>query len=104
MSDIFDITLATSGKNKIDWVRSYMPILNSIRERFEKEKPFAGLKISMSIHLEAKTAYLAKVLAVGGATVHVTLQSPFNSGRCCCRACRRGIFRQRAPRRFDGGI
>ena len=79
MSDIFDITLATSGKNKIDWVRSYMPILNSIRERFEKEKPFAGLKISMSIHLEAKTAYLAKVLAVGGATVHVTGCNPLST-------------------------
>ncbi len=79
MSDIFDITLAPSGKDKIDWVRSYMPILNSIRERFEKEKPFRGLKISMSIHLEAKTAYLAKVLAAGGATVHVTGCNPLST-------------------------
>lgn len=79
MSDIFDITLAPSGKDKIDWVRSYMPILNSIRERFEKEKPFSGLKISMSIHLEAKTAYLAKVLAAGGATVHVTGCNPLST-------------------------
>lgn len=79
MSDIFDITLAPSGKDKIDWVRSYMPILNSIKERFEEEKPFRGLKISMSIHLEAKTAYLAKVLAAGGATVHVTGCNPLST-------------------------
>ena len=79
MNDIFDITLAPSGKDKIDWVRSYMPILNSIRERFERELPFEGLKISMSIHLEAKTAYLAKVLAAGGATVHVTGCNPLST-------------------------
>ncbi len=79
MSDIFDISLAPSGKNKIDWVRSYMPILNSIKERFEAEKPFRGLKISMSIHLEAKTAYLAKTLAAGGATVHVTGCNPLST-------------------------
>ena len=79
MSDIFDISLAPSGKSKIDWVRSYMPILNSIKERFEIEKPFAGLKISMSIHLEAKTAYLAKTLAAGGATVHVTGCNPLST-------------------------
>ncbi len=79
MSDIFDISLAPSGKNKIDWVRSYMPILNSIKERFEVEKPFAGLRISMSIHLEAKTAYLAKTLAAGGAIVHVTGCNPLST-------------------------
>ena len=79
MSDIFDINLASSGRDKIDWVRSYMPILNSIKERFEREKPFAGMKISMSIHLEAKTAYLAKTLAAGGAQVHVTGCNPLST-------------------------
>ena len=79
MSDIKDINLAPSGADKINWVRSYMPALNSIREEFEKTKPFAGKKISMSIHLEAKTAYLAKVLRAGGAEVFVTGCNPLST-------------------------
>ena len=69
MSLIKDISLAPSGADKIAWVASYMPILNSVKEEFERTKPFAGMKISMSIHLEAKTAYLAKILRAGGAEV-----------------------------------
>ena len=79
MSNIKDISLAPSGRDKIEWVRSYMPVLNSIREQFERELPFKGLKISMSIHLEAKTAYLAKVLRAGGAEVHVTGCNPLST-------------------------
>ena len=67
MSSIKDISLAKSGHDKINWVKSYMPVLNIINEQFTREKPFAGKKISMSIHLEAKTAYLAITLAAGGA-------------------------------------
>ncbi len=79
MSAIKDIRLAKSGHDKINWVRSYMPILNSIYRRFEEEKPFAGKKISMSIHLEAKTAFLAKTLAAGGAEVYVTGCNPLST-------------------------
>ncbi len=79
MSQIKDITLAPSGKDKIAWVASYMPILNSIKADFEKKKPFAGKKIAMSIHLEAKTAYLATVLRAGGAEVHVTGCNPLST-------------------------
>ena len=79
MSNIKDITLAPSGRDKIEWVRSYMPVLNRIREQFERDLPFKGLKISMSIHLEAKTAYLAKVLRAGGAEVHVTGCNPLST-------------------------
>ena len=79
MNRIKDINLAPSGADKIEWVKSYMPILNAIREEFEKTKPFAGKKISMSIHLEAKTAYLAKVLRAGGAEVHVTGCNPLST-------------------------
>ena len=79
MNRIKDISLAKSGKDKIDWVASYMPILNTIRAEFEKTKPFAGKKISMSIHLEAKTAYLAKVLRAGGAEVFVTGCNPLST-------------------------
>lgn len=63
---------AKSGRDKIDWVRSYMPILNAIEKEFRETKPFDGMKIAMSIHLEAKTAYLAEVLMAGGAKVQVT--------------------------------
>lgn len=79
MSDIKDISLAPSGHDKISWVASYMPILNKIKAEFEEKKPFAGLKISMSIHLEAKTAYLAKVLKAGGAEVYVTGCNPLST-------------------------
>lgn len=70
---------AASGRRKIDWVRSYMPILNSIREEFSRKLPFRGLKIAMSIHLEAKTAYLAEVLRDGGAKVCVTGCNPLST-------------------------
>ena len=79
MSDIKDIKLAQSGHDKINWVASYMPILNTIKADFEKSQPFKGLKISMSIHLEAKTAYLAKVLKAGGAEVWVTGCNPLST-------------------------
>ncbi len=79
MSQIKDITLAPSGADKIAWVASYMPILNSVKAEFEKTRPFAGMRIAMSIHLEAKTAYLAKILAAGGAEVHVTGCNPLST-------------------------
>ena len=79
MSDIKDIKLAPSGHDKIIWVASYMPILNTIKEDFIKNQPFKGLKISMSIHLEAKTAYLATVLKAGGAEVWVTGCNPLST-------------------------
>ena len=72
MSEIRDIGLAKSGHVKIDWVRQNMPVLSSIGKEFEKEKPFKGLKVALSIHLEAKTAYLCKVMAAGGAEMYVT--------------------------------
>ncbi|MBQ1715213.1 MAG: adenosylhomocysteinase [Firmicutes bacterium] len=70
--DIRDIGLAPYGHEKIEWVRDHMPLLRSLEERFEKEKPFAGVKVSLSVHLEAKTAYLCKVMAAGGAQMSVT--------------------------------
>ena len=79
MSQIKDITLAPSGADKIAWVASYMPILNHIKKEFEQTLPFKGMKIAMSIHLEAKTAYLAKVLRAGGAEVFVTGCNPLST-------------------------
>ncbi len=70
--DIRDIRLAPSGRQKIEWVRNNMPILRGLEEQLKKEKPLAGVKISLSVHLEAKTAYLCEVLAAGGADMSVT--------------------------------
>jgi adenosylhomocysteinase len=69
-------TLAAEGQRKIDWVRRNMPILRQLEERFSAEQPFAGKRITICIHLEAKTAYLALVLRAGGATVSVTGSNP----------------------------
>lgn len=79
MNDILSPALAPSGHDKIEWVRSYMPILRSIENEFRTSKPFSGLRIAMSIHLEAKTAYLAKVLHTGGAEVAVTGCNPLST-------------------------
>ena len=79
MSDIKDASLAPSGRDKIAWVADYMPILNRIRAEFEKTKPFAGKTIAMSIHREAKTAYLAKTLRAGGARVVMTGCNPLST-------------------------
>lgn len=71
-NEIRDISLAPSGRQKIEWVKNNMPILNGLEEQFAKDKPFQGVKISLSVHLEAKTAYLCEVLAAGGADMAVT--------------------------------
>ena len=71
-NEIRDISLAPSGRQKIEWVKNNMPILNGLETQFLKEKPFQGVKISLSVHLEAKTAYLCEVLAAGGADMAVT--------------------------------
>ncbi len=70
--DIRDISLAPSGHTKIEWVKNNMPLLRALEDEFRRTRPFEGLKISLSVHLEAKTAYLCLVLAVGGARMSVT--------------------------------
>jgi len=79
MSIIRDASLAPSGHTKIEWVRSFMPALSQIEKKFEKEKPFAGMKIAVSVHLEAKTANLGLVLAKGGASVYLTGSNPLTT-------------------------
>lgn len=74
-----DINLAPAGKLKIDWVKEHMPVLNEIRSEFEKTQPFKGVRVAVSIHLEAKTAYLATVLKAGGADVVITGSNPLST-------------------------
>lgn len=68
-----------SGALKIEWVKNHMPLLRGLEEEFETTKPFAGLKVALSVHLEAKTAYLCKVLAAGGAEMFVTGSNPLST-------------------------
>ena len=79
MSEIRNPSLWQDGALKIDWVRHHMPLLNSLEEEFTAEKPFAGLRVALSVHLEAKTAYLCKVLAAGGAEMYVTGSNPLST-------------------------
>ncbi|MBR3235476.1 MAG: adenosylhomocysteinase [Atopobiaceae bacterium] len=78
-SEIRDINLAESGFRKIEWVRRNCPLLTMLREEFEQTKPFSGKRIALSIHLEAKTAYLCEVLAAGGAEVYATGSNPLST-------------------------
>ncbi|WP_245874129.1 adenosylhomocysteinase [Alkalispirochaeta sphaeroplastigenens] len=70
---------APEGHRKIQWVRRNMPVLRSLEERFSREQPFAGMRAAVSVHLEAKTAYLALVMAAGGAQVSVTGSNPLST-------------------------
>ncbi len=79
MSIIRDASLAPSGAKKIEWVRRHMPLLDQLEERFSREKPFEGLDLTMSIHLEAKTARAALLFKAGGARVRITGCNPLST-------------------------
>lgn len=85
-SIIKDLKLAPEGHLKIDWVEAHMPVLNRVRKQFEAEQPFKGLKVAISLHLEAKTAYLAKVIHAGGAEVTITGSNPLSTQDDVCAA------------------
>jgi adenosylhomocysteinase len=74
--DIKDITLAPEGHRRIEWVANNMPLLAGIEKKYsalpDDQKPFHGVRVSMSIHLEPKTAYLGRVFAAAGADVAIT--------------------------------
>ncbi|MFA7116420.1 MAG: adenosylhomocysteinase [Bacteroidales bacterium] len=78
-NEIKDVNLWESGNRKIDWVKAHMPLLRTLEKRFAKDQTFKGLKIALSIHLEAKTAYLCKVLAAGGADMYITGSNPLST-------------------------
>ena len=81
MSDsmIRDISLAENGEQRIRWVAKFMPALNALRKEFIKDQTFKGKTIVMSIHLEAKTAYLALTLKAAGANVICTGSNPLST-------------------------
>ncbi len=79
MSDVRNLKLAPEGERKIQWVKKNMPLLRGIEEDFEREQPLKGIKIALSVHMEAKTAYLCRVLAKGGAEMFVTGCNPLST-------------------------
>ena len=79
MSEIRNEALWESGELKIDWVRHHMPLLEGLEKDFRQTKPFSGLKIALSVHLEAKTAHLCEILAEGGAEMYVTGSNPLST-------------------------
>ena len=78
-SHISDESLYPSGERKIEWAQRNMPLLCEIAQDFEKTKPFAGHRVALSVHLEAKTAYLCRVLQAGGAEMMVTGSNPLST-------------------------
>lgn len=76
---IKDISLAPSGMEKIEWAYRNMPVLRAIEQELIEEQPFKGLKISVSVHVEAKTACLARALSRGGADVALTGCNPLST-------------------------
>lgn len=79
MSEVRDLSLAPAGEKKIAWVRRNMPVLAAIEKELSLTKPFEGLKITLSVHMEAKTAYLCRVLQAAGAEMHATGCNPLST-------------------------
>ena len=78
-SIIKDVSLAPLGRQKIEWARRHMPVLNGIAEDVKKNQSMKGLKVALSVHMEAKTAYLAQLLAECGAEVYATGSNPLST-------------------------
>ena len=78
-SMIRDIKLAPSGHDKIEWVKNFMPVMAAVDAEFSKTKPFAGKKMVITLHLEAKTAYMAEVFKHAGADVAITGSNPLST-------------------------
>ncbi len=77
--DIADVSLADVGRKRIDWNEGDMPVLLGIRERFRRERPLKGMRLSVCLHITAKTAALVRTLAAGGAEVVLVASNPLST-------------------------
>jgi len=77
--DVKDLGQAEMGRQRIDWAAQEMPVLKLIRERFEKERPLEGIKMSACLHVTAETANLARALAAGGADLVLVASNPLST-------------------------
>jgi S-adenosylhomocysteine hydrolase len=73
--EVKDLSLAKAGRNRVDWAERDMPVLPAIRERFEKEKPLAGMRMSACLHVTVETANLAQTLKAGWADLLLVVRS-----------------------------
>jgi adenosylhomocysteinase len=91
--DVRDKTLADRGQERIDWAEQNMPVLRSIRRRFEKEMPLKGIPIGACLHVTTETGLLAATLAAGGAEVSLCGSNPLSTQDdvAACLALRHGI-------------
>ena len=77
--DIKDINLANEGKRRIEWADNDMPVLQKVRERFAKEQPLSGYKLSACLHCTAETANLMRTLKAGGADLVLCASNPLST-------------------------
>jgi adenosylhomocysteinase len=77
--DVKDLSLADAGRKRVDWAERDMPVLRAIRERFQKEKPLAGMRMSACLHITAETANLAKTLTAGGVDLLLCASNPLST-------------------------
>jgi adenosylhomocysteinase len=77
--DVKDLKLAEKGKLKIEWAARYMPVLSLIKEKFAKEKPLKGVRISACLHVTSETGNLIKTLKKGGAAIALTASNPLST-------------------------
>src|ERR687891_856363 len=77
--DVRDLALAPEGVRRIQWADRQMPVLASIRDRFEREQPLAGYRISACLHVTTETANLARTLKAGGAEVVLCASNPLST-------------------------
>ena len=77
--DIADASLAAAGKKRIEWAERNMPVLAQIRARFEKEKPFTGIRFAACMHVTTETANLMRVLKAGGAEIALCASNPLST-------------------------
>src|SRR5689334_14683354 len=74
-----DLKQAEGGRRRIEWAEREMPVLRMIRERFEKERPLAGVRVSACLHVTTETANLMRTLQAGGADIVLTASNPLST-------------------------
>jgi len=77
--DVKDLRLAPAGRKRIDWADRHMPVLYQLRERFAKDKPLRGIRLSACLHVTAETANLVRTLRAGGAEVVLCASNPLST-------------------------
>ena len=79
VGDVKDLSLASEGVNRIEWAEREMGVLRLVKERFEKEKPLAGLRLAACLHVTTETANLALTLKAGGADLAICASNPLST-------------------------